>query len=38
MANCTNCGGAGRIIWQDDKGKKHDMPCGACQGSGQKSE
>lgn len=37
MANCANCNGTGRIIYID-KGKTKDIPCGACQGSGQAPE
>lgn len=34
--NCSNCGGVGRHIYIGSDGKRHDMPCGACGGSGQK--
>lgn len=36
MANCTNCGGTGKIIMRDDKGNQWDVTCDSCQGSGQK--
>lgn len=36
MANCSNCGGTGRHIYLDpDSGTMKDLPCMACQGSGQ---
>lgn len=36
--NCGNCGGAGRIIYQDpSSGQMKDIPCGSCAGSGQSS-
>lgn len=36
MANCSNCGGSGRIIYTDSDGKMKDMACLNCGGSGQK--
>jgi len=36
--NCSNCGGAGRIIYTDpNDGQMKDIPCGSCSGSGQSS-
>lgn len=36
--NCSNCGGAGRIIYVDPTdGTYKDIPCSNCSGSGQSS-
>lgn len=33
--NCGNCSGVGRHIYIDSDGTTKDIPCMACQGSGQ---
>lgn len=35
MANCANCGGTGKHIYQDGK-KTKSINCQACNGTGQK--
>lgn len=34
-ANCSNCGGFGKIIVYDEKGAQHNVNCPACNGSGR---
>lgn len=35
MGLCSQCGGSGRVIYDDGSGTLKDMACLSCQGSGQ---